>query len=106
MGGYLSYDKVGKGKSALTTAAVLNLKAEVYVIFVFFIISVSHDIKNDFDSVDPHLLFRQSWMSNSRKELLLRNCSALGASPSSPCVFRVSLRPKLKGREFCFLTNA
>ena len=56
MGGYLSYDKVGKGKSALTTAVVLNLKAEVYVIFVFFAISVSHDIKNDFDSVDPHLL--------------------------------------------------
>ena len=36
MGGYLSYDKVGKGKSALTTAAVLNLKAEVYVIFCIF----------------------------------------------------------------------
>ena len=40
-----SYDKAGKGKSALVTAAVLNLKAEVAVIFKQFVVSAFHDIR-------------------------------------------------------------
>ncbi len=40
------YDRAGKGKSALVTAALLSLKAEVAVILNMFLLGAFHDIKN------------------------------------------------------------
>ncbi len=53
-----SYDKAGKGKSALVAAAVLNIKAEVYATLGLFIISAFHDIKKFFDSMNLDILFQ------------------------------------------------
>ena len=52
------HDKAGKGKSALTTAALLNLKAESAAVLRLFVIYAFHDIKKLFDSMDPHILFQ------------------------------------------------
>ncbi len=52
-----NYDRADKGKSALVTAALLSLKAEVAVILGMFLLSVFRDINNFFDSVDLNILF-------------------------------------------------
>ncbi len=51
------FDKAGKGKSALTTAALLSLKTEIDVALNYFVVSAFHDIKKFFDSMDPNILF-------------------------------------------------
>ena len=53
-----SYDKAGKGKSALTVAALLSLKTEIVTILKYFITSAFHEINKFFDSVDPDILFK------------------------------------------------
>ncbi len=50
------YDKAGKGKSALTTASLLNLKAEVAMVLGMSLVSAFHDVKKFFDSIDLDIL--------------------------------------------------